>query len=596
MAENIKQSSWKVYQRLLSYVLPYKGTLAAGFVCMILFAVFQSLISLAMYIALNGLMNQKVISFANLPHLPFLKELTFPILLLPVFLGGVFLFRSVFNFFAEYAVTVVGLKAVRNLRNDIYAHLQNLSLDFFSKGRTGDLMSRTINDVTHVQGAITDVLVDLVKSPAVICFNIPMVFILGGKLGLIAVLVSPFVAIPVVLLGRKVRKFTRRSQESSADITTILHEAITGIRVVKAFSQEEAEVKRFRIFNNNVFRYLKRQAFATIVQGPIIEGLGGLAAAIGIWIGIHYLPPDRFVGYLTTLYIFYEPIKKLSRVNSQIQRAVACGKRIFEIIDTPPSVRDEGQGELGEEIREIRFEHVGFHYDKPDEEGRSFRLEDVDLAVRSGDVIALVGSSGAGKTSLVNLLPRFYDVTSGRILINGRDIREYKLRQLRGRIGLVSQDIVLFNDTVARNIAYGRPGASRAEIEQAARAAHAHDFILRFEKGYDTVVGEKGIQISGGQRQRLTIARAILANPPILILDEATSSLDTESEREVQKAIEELMVGRTVFVIAHRLSTVQHASRILVFERGRIVQDGTSDELLEEGGLYRRLYELQFNI
>jgi subfamily B ATP-binding cassette protein MsbA len=549
-----------------------------------------------MYVALNGLINQHEVTFKNLPHIPYLKELTFPLVFLPIFLGGVFLMRSVFNFISEYLVTVVGLKAVRNIRNDIYSHLNYLSLDFFSKGRTGDLMSRTINDVTHIQGAVTDVLVDLVKSPAVICFNIPMVFILGGKLGLIAVLAFPFIAIPVAILGRKVRKFTKRSQESSADIASVMHEAITGIRVVKAFNQEEAEIKRFTVFNNNVFKYLKRQAFATIVQSPVIEALGGIAAAVGIWIGIHYLPPDRFVGYLTTLYVFYEPIKKLSRVNSAVQRAVACGNRIFEIIDTPPSVKDEGKEALEGKIRDVRFTNLEFHYDKPDDEGEQFTLQNIDFSVRSGDVVALVGSSGSGKSSLVNLIPRFYDVTRGSTHINGRDIRSYTLKSLRSQIGVVSQEVVLFNDTVANNISYGSPHASHEEIIEAAKAAHAHEFIMRLEKDYETVVGEKGVQLSGGQRQRLTIARAILKNPPILVLDEATSSLDTESEREVQKAIDELMVGRTVFVIAHRLSTVQHASRILVLDRGKIIQDGTSEKLLLEGGVYRRLYELQFNI
>jgi len=564
---------------------------------MLFFALFQASVSAAMYVTINGLLDREKISFESLNHIPFLQDLTFPIIFMPLFLGGVFLLRGIFDFIANLFVTVVGLKAVRNIRDDIYEHLHFLSLDFFSKGRTGDLMSRTINDVNHVQGAITDVLVDLVKSPATIVFNIFWVYVFGGLPGLLAVVVLPFLAIPVIILGRKVRKFTRRSQESTADVTSIFHEAITGIRVVKSFNQEKAEVGRFKRINHRVFRYLKRQAIATLVQGPIVEIVGGIAAAVGLWFALHHLPPDRFVGYLTTLYVFYEPIKKLGKVNSQIQRAIASGDRIFEIIDTPPSIQSlPSATTFDDQVEEITYENVGFHYLKPDEEGVLFAIKHVNFKVQAGEIIAFVGSSGSGKTTLVNLLPRFYDATSGTIRLNERDIRSITLESLRDKIGIVTQDIVLFNDTVSSNIAYGKPEASPEEIIKAARIAHAHDFILRLEKGYDTVVGEKGIQLSGGQRQRLTIARAILKNPPILILDEATSSLDTESEREVQRAIDESMAGRTVLVIAHRLSTVQNATKIVVMDHGQIIQAGTHEALLNTSGHYKRLYELQFNV
>jgi len=564
---------------------------------MLFFALFQASVSAAMYVTINGLLDREKISFESLNHIPFLQDLTFPIIFMPLFLGGVFLLRGIFDFIANLFVTVVGLKAVRNIRDDIYEHLHFLSLDFFSKGRTGDLMSRTINDVNHVQGAITDVLVDLVKSPATIVFNIFWVYVFGGLPGLLAVVVLPFLAIPVIILGRKVRKFTRRSQESIADVTSIFHEAITGIRVVKSFNQEKAEVGRFKRINHRVFRYLKRQAIATLVQGPIVEIVGGIAAAVGLWFALHHLPPDRFVGYLTTLYVFYEPIKKLGKVNSQIQRAIASGDRIFEIIDTPPSIQSlPSATTFDDQVEEITYENVGFHYLKPDEEGVLFAIKHVNFKVQAGEIIAFVGSSGSGKTTLVNLLPRFYDATSGTIRLNERDIRSITLESLRDKIGIVTQDIVLFNDTVSSNIAYGKPEASPEEIIKAARIAHAHDFILRLEKGYDTVVGEKGIQLSGGQRQRLTIARAILKNPPILILDEATSSLDTESEREVQRAIDESMAGRTVLVIAHRLSTVQNATKIVVMDHGQIIQAGTHEALLNTSGHYKRLYELQFNV
>jgi len=591
-----QKTGWSTYKRLLGYVKPYKLELGIGFASMLMFAVFQALLSGVAYVVVNGFVNKSGVDFSNLPHVPFLSDLSFSLAFVPFFVAGVFVFKGTFEFLSNYLIAVVGLKAVRNIRNEIYSHLHNLSLDFFSKGRTGDLMSRTISDVNHIQGAVTDVLVDMIKSPAVILFNIPMILFWGGKWALFAVIALPVIAVPVAMLGRKVRKFTRRSQESAADITSVFHEAITGVRVVKAFNQEKTETKKFKNFNENVFKYLKKQTVATILQGPIIEMLGGVAAAIGLWYGIQHLDASRLAGFLTALYVFYEPVKKISKVNSAVQRSIASGNRIFWIIDTPPSIADKsGVVPLENDVKSVEFSHVGFHYNEPDETGRRFALKDINFQVKKGEVIALVGSSGSGKTSLVNLLPRFYDVTGGAIKINGRDIRDCTIESLRDNIGVVTQEVVLFNNSVRENIAYGAPEASLDSVIKAAKAAHAHEFIERLDNGYDTEIGERGLQLSGGQRQRLSIARAILKSPPVLVFDEATSSLDTESEREIQKALDELMTGRTVFVIAHRLSTVQNATKIFVFENGEITQVGTHKELLAEGGQYKRLYELQFN-
>jgi len=580
------------YRRLLAYVRPHRGRLAFAALCMFGVSLANALISATVYVTANGFQNRTRVIVDNLPHAGFIPRIEFSAVWIPFIIIGVFLFHSLFDYLSKYQMAGVGIRAVRQLRDDIYAHLVKLDMDFFTRGRTGDLISRTMNDVGNIQGAVTDVIVDLIQQPMTVLFNIPMVFFWGGPYAIIAILVFPAAAVPIIYLGRRLRKMTRRMQERASDITSVIGETLSGIHIVKAFTQEDHEIERFKQINWSVFDFFKKTVRATMAQRPLIEVMGAVGTAVAVWFALQHLPMDRFGAFVVSLFIFYEPLKKLSKVNSTIQQSIASGQRIFEIMDARPAiVEDPGAPSLAPDISRVCYEDVSFAY----EPGMEV-LADVSFEIRKGEVLAIVGPSGSGKTTLVNLLLRFYDPVKGRVLIDGRDIRRARLQSLRSLIGVVSQETVLFNTTVSENIAYGRPRASREEILAAAKTAYADDFIQALPKGYDAVIGERGVKLSGGQRQRLAIARAILRNPPILILDEATSHLDTESEREVQRALEYLMEGRTVFVIAHRLSTIQRATKILVLENGRIVQMGTNDSLLREGGVYKRLYDLQFNL
>ncbi|MBI3306497.1 MAG: ABC transporter ATP-binding protein [Candidatus Omnitrophica bacterium] len=582
-----------IYKRLLQYTQRYKGRLALAIVCMLGFSIANAMVSATLYLVINGLHNKDYVVMNNIPHLPFIEGvIKFPTWWIPIIMVAVFTLRGFFDYISNYEMSSIGIRAVRQVRDDLYKHLVNLSHDFFSRGRTGDFLSRILNDVGSIQGAITDVIVDLVKQPLVILFNIPMVFIWGGPAAIYALIIFPVVAVPIVLLGKNLRRTTKKMQERSADITAFIGETLTGINVVKAFNQEENEISKFERINKSVFDFFKKTIRITIVQRPLIEIMGAVGAAIAVWFGIKTLPPDRFVAFVGSLFIFYEPLKKISKVNSTIQQSIAAGGRIFEILDARPSIQDlPGAVCFQGPVQTISFEHINFSY-----EPQNPVLHDIHFQVRHGEMVAIVGVSGSGKSTLVNLLPRFYDPISGAVKINGMDIRGLTLKSLRDLIGIVSQDTVLFHSTVRENIAYGKPNATMEEIKAAAEAAYAVDFIELLPNGYDTSLGERGLKLSGGQRQRLAIARAFLKNPPIFILDEATSHLDTESEREVQAAIENLIKGRTVFVIAHRLSTIQRADRILVLEEGRLIQQGTNQSLLKEGGAYKRLHDLQFNL
>ncbi len=580
-----------IYRRLLNYLKPHRGRLVLAILASQGFALSTALVSGTLYAIINGLQNKDEVVLANIPHAPFLN-LRFPTLYLPFIMVGVFLLRSFFEYVSGYLMASIGIRIIRKVRDDLYRHLVNLSSDFYSRGRTGDFLSRIMNDVGAIQGAITDVITDLIKQPFIILYNIPMVFIWGGPYAIYAVIIFPIVAVPIVFLGRNLRKTTKKMQERAADITSFIGETLAGINVVKAFNRESDEIKKFENINKSVFDFFKHTIRITMIQRPLIEVMGAIGAAIAVWFAIKNLPPDRFGAFVISLFVFYEPLKKLSKVNSTIQQSVAAGGRIFEILDIKASIQSAPDAEdFQETIRTIAFRNVEFFYDpqKP-------VLKGVNLEVRHGEVLAIVGPSGSGKSTLVNLLLRFYDPTAGAVEINGRDIRGFTLHSLRDKVGIVSQDTILFNMTVAENIAYGVPSASRQVVEAAARAAHAHEFIQQLPKGYDTIMGERGLKLSGGQRQRISIARAILKDAPILILDEATSQLDTESERVVQDALENLMKKRTVFVIAHRLSTVQKADRIVVLEEGRIVQEANHEALIRQGGLYKKLYDLQFNI
>lgn len=581
------------YKRLFNlYVRPYKWRMILSIFAGQGTALFSALISVTAYVTINGLQNKNEVIIDKIPMMPWDGQIRFPTYWIPFIIVGVFLGRSLFEFISQYQMAMVGLRIVRKIRDDLYRHLVYLSHDYYSKGRTGDFLSRIMNDVGSIQGALTNVIEDIFKQPFIILYSIPFIFIWGGKYALCAVLVFPLAAIPIIFLGGSLRRNTKKMQERSADITAFIGETLLGFQIVKAFNREETEIQRFERINKNVFDFFKKTIRVTIIQRPLIEVMGAIGVATAVWFALQHLPADRFGAFVGSLFILYDPLKKISKVNSTIQQSVAAGSRIFEVLDSSPSIQDKPSAvDFRDAVREIAFKHVSFSYD-----GEKQVLQDISFSVQRGEVIALVGASGSGKSTLVNLLLRFYDPTTGAICINGRDLREMKIKSVRDLIGIVTQDTILFNETVRENIAFGNPSASLENIREAAHVAFADRFIQELPQGYETNLGERGLKLSGGQRQRIAIARAILKDPPIIILDEATSHLDTESEREVQNALENAMRGRTVFVIAHRLSTVQKADRIFVMDQGKIIQVGTNDELLQSGGAYKKLYDLQFNI
>jgi ATP-binding cassette, subfamily B, bacterial MsbA len=566
-------------QRLFGYARPYRGRFAAAIAAMVVYAVANAAVAALI---------QPVIDRV-LPNGTGLFEWCTALLV-------VYLVKGLAGYASAFVMTDIGQRVVRDLRDRLFRHILDQSATFFSRRTSGQLMSRITNDVNQVQQAVSETIGDLMREGLALVGLAAYLFYLDARLALVAVTGAPLVVYPLVRFGKRIRSTTRRSQEHLEHLSHVTAEAFTGHRIVKAFGAEGREEERFRHASQRLYRTNLKVTSALALLPPLMELLGGVAIVGLIWYGSRQiaekvLTEGDFAAFVAAAFMMYAPIKKLSRVNATLQQAMAASERIFEILDTHSEVPERADAQPLTRLRQaIEFRNVSFSYD-----GVSKTiLKDVSFSVRSGQAVAIVGLSGAGKTTLVNLVPRFYDVTGGAILIDGIDIRDVTLSSLRSHIGIVTQDTVLFDDTIARNIAYGLPGAKTEEVETAAKAAHAHEFIVTLPDKYQTRIGERGQLLSGGQRQRVAIARALLRNSPILILDEATSSLDAESELLVQDALQNLMRNRTSFVIAHRLSTVRRADAIIVLERGRVAEIGRHEELLQRpGGVYAKLYSLQ---
>ncbi len=527
-------------------------------------------------------------------NLIFIEKNMLMVNLFPLVIIGLYMIRGVGIYGQEYLMSFVGQDIIRKLRNRLYNRIQDLPISFFQQEKTGVLMSRITNDVNIIRAMVSDTVKAALRDCFSIFLLIGVIFYRDWQLAIIAVVIMPVAFMPVVKFGRRVRKFSTRSQEAMADMSAFLHETFAGNKIVKAFGMEPYEKERFADKAMALFHLEIKNVRSKALSPAVMEMFAGLGIAFILWYGGTKVvagtsTPGTLISFIAAVAFLYDPIKKLSRANNIIQEGLAATDRVYDVIETETTIREaENAVHIQKAPHRVVFDHVHFRYDTVDV------LHDISLSVTSGEVLALVGMSGGGKSTLVNLIPRFFDVSQGRILIDDRDVRSISLTSLREQIAIVSQEPILFNDTVRNNIAYGRPGATDADIAAAARAAYAYDFVQRFPKKFETTIGELGSRLSGGEKQRLCIARAILKDAPILILDEATSSLDTEAEMWVQKALENLMKGRTTFVIAHRLSTIAHADRIVVLVGGRITETGTHAALLAANGDYRKLHDMQF--
>lgn len=589
------------YLRLLKFARPYLGTFLVAAIFMGLSAIFDG-VTLTMIVPLADkvLTDKKIIIPSKIP--PFFADFIdkinnmAPELLLKymaISIVALFLVKGIVGFFQSYLMSQIGQAVVRDIRSKLYAKLQALSLDYFTQKRGGELMSRITYDVKLVENAVSYGATDMIYQMLQVVVYTFLTFFIYFKMALVSFALLPLISFPIVKVGRILRKLSKRAQEKMADINSLLYETIIGARIVKAFNMESYEIGKFNTVNQDYYKISIKSIKRLLFLSPITEFLGCVAGIlVFVWGGKEVIAGKVSFGvfglFLGALLSLIRPFKKLSQVNSLNQQAVAASLRIYEVLDAKPSVVEIFLPDRLTDFRDsIIFEDVWFSY------GHLPVLNGINLEVKKGFLLAIVGRSGTGKSTLVDLIPRFYDPLKGRILIDDVNIKEYSLKSLRQQIGIVTQETILFNDTIKANISYGYARASEREIEEAAVQAHAYDFIKRLPDGYDTVIGDRGIKLSGGERQRLAIARALLKNPSILILDEATSQLDSEAERVVQEALDKLVEGRTVFVIAHRLSTVRIAHKIIVLEKGVIAEEGTHIQLLGKDGIYKRLYQLQ---